>query len=59
MALNEALKSGYRHIDTAGAYMNEHIIGKVLNEWISSGKVTRNELFIVSKVDTNQQNLPK
>lgn len=51
-ALNEALKSGYRHIDTATAYNNEHVIGKVLNEWITSGKVTRDELFIVTKVLT-------
>jgi diketogulonate reductase-like aldo/keto reductase len=49
-ALNEALKSGYRHIDTATAYQNEHVIGKVLNEWITSGKVTRDELFIVTKL---------
>ncbi|KAL5234646.1 hypothetical protein ACI65C_002056 [Semiaphis heraclei] len=49
-ALNEALKSGYRHIDTATAYHNEHVIGKVLNEWITSGKVTRDELFIVTKL---------
>jgi predicted aldo/keto reductase-like oxidoreductase len=49
-ALNVALKSGYRHIDTAVAYKNEHVIGKVINEWISSGKVTRDELFIVTKV---------
>ncbi|XP_025422832.1 NADPH-dependent D-xylose reductase II,III-like isoform X2 [Sipha flava] len=49
-ALNVALKSGYRHIDTAVAYKNEHVIGKVINEWISSGKVTRDELFIVTKL---------
>jgi len=49
-ALNEALTCGYRHIDTATAYENEHVIGKVLNEWITSGKVTREELFIVTKV---------
>ncbi|XP_026808981.1 1,5-anhydro-D-fructose reductase-like [Rhopalosiphum maidis] len=49
-ALNEALTCGYRHIDTATAYENEHVIGKVLNEWITSGKVTREELFIVTKL---------
>lgn len=48
--LNKALECGYRHIDTATAYENEHVIGKVLNEWITSGKVTRDELFIVTKV---------
>ncbi|VVC28294.1 NADP-dependent oxidoreductase domain,Aldo/keto reductase, conserved site,Aldo/keto reductase [Cinara cedri] len=49
-ALNEALNCGYRHIDTATAYENEHVIGKVLNEWIASGKGTRDELFIVTKL---------
>lgn len=57
MALNEALKCGYRHIDTAAAYVNEHVIGKVLNEWISSGKVTRDELFIVTKVNGNDRHI--
>ncbi|VVC28293.1 NADP-dependent oxidoreductase domain,Aldo/keto reductase, conserved site,Aldo/keto reductase [Cinara cedri] len=49
-ALNEALKSGYRHIDTAYLYKNECTIGKVLNEWISSGRVTRDDLFVVTKL---------
>lgn len=40
-ALNAALKVGYRHIDTATAYNNESIIGKVLKEWMSSGKLKR------------------
>ncbi|VVC28296.1 Hypothetical protein CINCED_3A016026 [Cinara cedri] len=31
-------------------YCNEHVIGKVLNEWITSGRVTRNELFVVTKL---------
>lgn len=51
VALNEALETGYRHIDTAAAYFNEQVIGKVLHEWISSGKVTREELFITTKVN--------
>lgn len=49
-ALNTSLEIGYRHIDTATVYQNEHIIGKVLDEWISSGKITREELFIVTKL---------
>ncbi|CAG9832908.1 unnamed protein product [Diabrotica balteata] len=49
-ALNKALEIGYRHIDTAAVYRNEHIIGKVLNEWISSGKVKREDLFITTKL---------
>ncbi|CAG9856884.1 unnamed protein product [Phyllotreta striolata] len=49
-ALDEALRIGYRHIDTASRYKNEHIVGKVLNEWISSGKVKREDLFVTTKL---------
>ncbi|VEN45575.1 unnamed protein product [Callosobruchus maculatus] len=40
-AVHEALKLGYRHIDTASAYDNEHVIGKVLKEWFDEGKLTQ------------------
>ncbi|KAG5674523.1 hypothetical protein PVAND_004485 [Polypedilum vanderplanki] len=49
-ALNAALEAGYRHIDCAPVYMNEKVIGKVLNEWITSGKVKRSDLFITTKL---------
>lgn len=45
-----ALSAGYRHIDTAYMYENEHIIGSVLKRWFDSGKIKREELFIVTKV---------
>ncbi|XP_034244119.1 aldose reductase-like [Thrips palmi] len=48
--LNAALEAGYRHIDTAASYFNEALIGKVLNQWISSGRVKREDLFIVTKL---------
>lgn len=51
-ALNVALETGYRLIDTATVYENEHIIGKVLNEWFSSGKLKREDIFITTKVCT-------
>jgi aldehyde reductase len=44
------LEAGYRHIDTAYVYLNEDAIGEVLQEWIQSGKIKREELFIVTKV---------
>ncbi|OXA56666.1 aldose reductase-related protein 2 [Folsomia candida] len=50
IALNEALRAGYRHIDTAYMYENEKCIGKVLREWLDSGRVQREELFIVTKL---------
>lgn len=49
-AVRAALDAGYRHIDTAYNYMNEDAIGEVLQEYIKSGKVKREELFIVTKL---------
>lgn len=48
--VNQALEYGYRHIDTAHVYENEDKIGKVLKEWLSTGKVKRDELFITTKL---------
>lgn len=45
-AVSEALKAGYRHIDTAFYYHNEKSIGKAVHE---SG-IDRKELFITSKL---------
>jgi len=41
---------GYRHIDCASVYGNEKEIGVVLKEVIAEGIVTREELWITSKV---------
>lgn len=49
-ALNVALECGYRHIDTATVYENEVEIGDVLHEWLSSGRLAREELFVVTKL---------
>jgi len=49
-ALNQALEAGYRHIDCAPVYRNEQVIGKVLKQWIDSGKVNRDDLFITTKL---------
>ncbi|XP_060523373.1 aldo-keto reductase family 1 member A1-like [Cylas formicarius] len=49
-ALDVALEVGYRHIDTAYLYKNEHIIGKVLKKWFSSGKLKREDVFITTKL---------
>ncbi|MBC1729274.1 aldo/keto reductase [Listeria seeligeri] len=45
-AIIEAIKAGYRHIDTAQSYMNEEAVGKGIAE---SG-VSREELFITTKI---------
>lgn len=45
-AVEEALKTGFRHIDTAQIYQNEKEVG----EGIKLSKVPRNEIFLVTKV---------
>ncbi|KIP05273.1 hypothetical protein PHLGIDRAFT_119988 [Phlebiopsis gigantea 11061_1 CR5-6] len=48
MCLN-ALKCGYRHLDTAPGYGNEELVGDAIRE---SG-LPRNELFVTTKLDTS------
>lgn len=50
MAVKEAINLGYRHIDTAFLYNNEKEIGKAIREKIEDGTVTREDLFITTKV---------
>ncbi len=45
-AVNEAVKTGYRHFDTAQAYMNEGGVG----EGIRSCGLPREELFVTTKL---------
>ncbi|MDC8004391.1 aldo/keto reductase [Aureisphaera galaxeae] len=49
-ALIDAIEAGYRHIDTAAVYGNEEEIGEVLSSLFAEGKLTREELFITSKL---------
>lgn len=49
-AIDAALETGYRHIDTAFVYMNEAGIARALKKWFDSGKIKREELFIVTKL---------
>ena len=45
-----AIKVGYRLLDTAAAYGNEAALGKGVARAIADGLVTREELFITTKV---------
>lgn len=46
----EAIKAGYRLIDTAASYTNEDAVGEAVREAIREGICTREELFITSKM---------
>ena len=48
--VREAIELGYRHFDTATLYKNEEALGTALNQAIDAGDVTREDLFITSKV---------
>lgn len=53
-AVVHAIRVGYRHIDCAGLYRNEHIVGAAIKDAIDAGLVTREELWITSKLAPTQ-----
>ncbi len=55
VAVGQALKAGYRHIDTAAAYRNEAGVGAAIAE---SG-LARDELFITTKLRNGEQGSPR
>ena len=47
----EAIRLGYRHIDTARAYENEDVVGEAIREAISTGLIaSADDLFITGKL---------
>ena len=58
-AVVQAIKTGYRLIDTAAAYENETAVGKAIKRVIAEGIVRREELFVTTKLwitDTTYEN---
>ncbi|KAK7320266.1 hypothetical protein VNO77_29586 [Canavalia gladiata] len=49
-AIIEAIKQGYRHFDTAAAYGSEQALGEALKEAFDLGLVSRQQLFVTSKL---------
>jgi len=52
-AVKEGLSLGYRHIDCAPAYDNEAEIGQAFSESFQAGVVSRDQLWITSKLWSN------
>ncbi|CAJ0573904.1 unnamed protein product, partial [Mesorhabditis spiculigera] len=48
--LRKAFDAGYRHIDTAAIYGTEHVVGEVLEEYIQSGRLKREDVYITTKL---------
>jgi len=48
-AVKDAIRVGYRHIDCAAVYGNEHLVGRALQDVLRAG-LRRDELWITSKL---------
>lgn len=48
--VREALRIGYRHIDTAWIYKNEKAVGDSIADAVAEGIVTRDDIFVTTKI---------
>lgn len=48
--VREAIRTGYRLFDTASAYYNEEAVGEACRDAVTDGIVTREDLFLETKV---------
>lgn len=49
------VENGYRAFDTARNYKNEHVVGDVVKNIIDEKKLTREQLFITTKLENENQ----
>ncbi len=49
-AVSEAIRAGYRHIDTAEGYQNESGVGAGIRQALASEGLTRSDLFVTTKL---------
>ncbi|MFG3697477.1 aldo/keto reductase [Bacillus mobilis] len=49
-AVSEAIRAGYRHIDTAEGYQNESGVGAGIKQALESEGLTRSDLFVTTKL---------
>jgi alcohol dehydrogenase (NADP+) len=55
-ATRTALEAGFRHLDCAERYRNEEQVGEAIREAIQAGSLTREDLFITTKLwNTNHR----
>ncbi len=55
--VRKAIEIGYRHFDCALIYGNEHEIGQAISDAINNREVSRNELWITSKLWNNRHKI--
>jgi len=48
--VGQALRIGYRHIDTAWIYKNEKTVGDGIADAVAEGIVTRDDIFVTTKI---------
>jgi diketogulonate reductase-like aldo/keto reductase len=49
-AVKDAISIGYRHLDSAVIYGNDHEVGAAVRAKVADGSVKREDLFITNKV---------
>lgn len=56
-AVRDAIDAGYRHIDTAFLYGNEVEVGNAIRAKIDEGVIKREDIFVTTKVRSNEENI--